>query len=848
MTTLLLGGLALPLLAAPDGAAPRITAEIARYPALDDETHLWRVAVLVRGAPGDEQEVALRLAGEGILNASVTPKKAVVSDREPGLFYVEAETPSGLSAQLSVGLEGSDAATTIQLPADVIDLRDLSWEAWHVGDDAHIDPGLVPPSEDAGDWHPVVLPRHWDATGLTWLRSRVSIPKFLRGKGIAVVLGGVAHEDIVSLNGVEIGRGAGWNARREYVLPDRVTRWGAENDLLIAVDSQTGGAGFLVAPLAIAPQQFQPSPPLFPAHEPMDEMVRATPGPIGDPLPLRPIEAQDGVLRYSDSGDEVALYGVNYYPPTRDQWISFGKLSDQDKRDVEADFDDLVRMGVNVIRFHVFDTEISDGEGNLVENEYLDKWDYMVALCSEKDLYLMLTPIAVFGGRTGTRADSFSVSIPRPSVVMWEETWAAQTRFTTQLLTRVNPYTSRRLADEPCVALIEIVNEPDYWDYTEVTEGNPRGSWLAEEANRKAMAGVQGAWNAFVPSPEWRSQATFSVYRYQTVRRYIDGMVAAIRNAGAKQPIAHNRYWHPWPDVHQAIADSRCDAITFGCYANSLAEQDPSVGDGTNQLDFLRAWLNNSGYESCYARKARAVYEFDPATTLEKIHMYPAMAKQFRHRGAQIACQFQYDPKTTAHANLAWWHQYLNLWHSPERMVSYLIGAEVFRRLPRGATFPIPEDDWVFPPAAISYARNAALLCAGDCYMQARPTEWSPLALPASPDRILSVGTCPYFEYEGTGIVDIRVHADTMSLRIYPDVLRLRTALHGTDEDPLTRLEYGSHTFVLKLSDWEAAELRKRVDEGWEVLPWEANAFEASPGEYELRRGTNQGQSGRDAQ
>ncbi len=196
----------------------------------------------------------------------------------------------------------------------------------------------------------------------------------------------------------------------------------------------------------------------------------------------------------------------------------------------------------------------------------------------------------------------------------------------------------------------------------------------------------------------------------------------------------------------------------------------------------------NAPLEARFAAKARLVYEFDVSGTRDLVSMYPAMARHWRNAGVQVACQFQYDARALAHLNWDWPQHYLNLWHVPGKTASYLIGGEVFRRLPRGANSPTPEDDQVFAPAAVSFHRNAALLAAEDCYMQARPTDWRPLPLPEQPRRVLSVGSCPYFEWDGTGAVDLRIEGETATLRIYPDVDRVREGLRGTVEKPLTRL------------------------------------------------------------
>jgi hypothetical protein len=214
--------------------------------------------------------------------------------------------------------------------------------------------------------------------------------------------------------------------------------------------------------------------------------------------------------------------------------------------------------------------------------------------------------------------------------------------------------------------------------------------------------------------------------------------------------------------------------------------------------------------------------------------MYTAMARHWRNAGVQVACQFQYDARALAHLNWDWPQHYLNLWHVPGKTASFLIGGEVFRRLPRGATFPTPDDDQVFSPAAVSFHRNAALLAADDRYMQARPTDWRPIPLPGNPRRILSVGKCPYFDYDGTGIVDLRIEGTSGTLRIYPDVDCVNEGLKGTVEKPLTRLVCRGHRFRLRLSGWADAKVERQDGAKWVDEDGRAGEFIAAPGVYRL--------------
>lgn len=59
--------------------------------------------------------------------------------------------------------------------------------------------------------------------------------------------------------------------------------------------------------------------------------------------------------------------------------------------------DNGLRIAYSIYDFevlHAFDRQISDKQGNLVEDEHLDLFDHLVAVCKERDLYTVLTPIA----------------------------------------------------------------------------------------------------------------------------------------------------------------------------------------------------------------------------------------------------------------------------------------------------------------------------------------------------------------------------------------------------------------------------------------------------------------------
>ena len=118
--------------------------------------------------------------------------------------------------------------------------------------------------------------------------------------------------------------------------------------------------------------------------------------------------------------------------------------------------------------------------------------------------------------------------------------------------------------------------------------------------------------------------------------------------------------------------------------------------------------------------------------------------------------------------------------------------------------------------------------------MQAGPTDWRPLRLPEKPQRVLAVGSCPYFDWDGTGVVDLRMEGETATLRIYPDVDRVSAGLRGTVEQPLTRLVCREHAFRLHLPGWADAKIQRQEGATWVDLPTRAGQFSTTAGVHRL--------------
>ena len=83
----------------------------------------------------------------------------------------------------------------------------------------------------------------------------------------------------------------------------------------------------------------------------------------------------EGILRWRDDRSEVALFGVNYYAPFTVDHEGLRLLGEDHRLTMDRDVAHFVRLGLDAIRLHVFDRQISDKRGNLLKNEHLDLFD-----------------------------------------------------------------------------------------------------------------------------------------------------------------------------------------------------------------------------------------------------------------------------------------------------------------------------------------------------------------------------------------------------------------------------------------------------------------------------------------
>lgn len=132
----------------------------------------------------------------------------------------------------------------------------------------------------------------------------------------------------------------------------------------------------------------------------------------------------------------------------------------------------LAGFGVNLVRVQGLDAVIFDGQkGNTrsLDPEKLDRFDYLVAGLKEHGIYvdIVLATFRRFESGDGvvdwdapTLRGSYEKERLLRSIAFFDPyVLALQREFADQLLSHRNPYTGNTYAEEPSVAMIEIVNE-----------------------------------------------------------------------------------------------------------------------------------------------------------------------------------------------------------------------------------------------------------------------------------------------------------------------------------------------------------------------------------------------------
>lgn len=427
-----------------------------------------------------------------------------------------------------------------------------------------------------------------------------------------------------------------------------------------------------------------------------------------------------GVMRWGHNKEEVKGFGVNYSVPFAHAYRSAERMGVDVKGEIDKDVYHLTRLGFDLFRTHVWDTEISDSLGNLLLNEHLDAFDYLIYRLKENDFNFMLTPIAFWGNgwpEPDEDTPGFSHKYGKGNSLTNEGAIKAGKNYLQQFLNHVNPYTGYAYKNEPNLIAIEISNEPHH-------------------------GGEAGA-----------------------VAAYVKGMVDAVKATGFKKPVFYN-ISH---SVHfaEAYFQGGIDGGTFQWYPTNLTYQKeltgnllPNVND--YNIPFDDVIQKNKG--------VKIVYEFD-AADVGRSYIYPALTRSFREAGMQIATHFAYDPNFLAPYNTEYNTHYMNLSYTPAKAISLMISSEVFHHVPMNSDFGTYPENTSFGDFAVDYKTDLATFNSGSKFYYTNNTSLQPKNASAL-QHVAGMGNSSVVKYDGTGAYFLdKVSEGVWRLEVMPDAV-----------------------------------------------------------------------------
>jgi len=155
----------------------------------------------------------------------------------------------------------------------------------------------------------------------------------------------------------------------------------------------------------------------------------------------------NGVMRWENTRQEASFFGVNYTLPFAHAYRAVNYLGLDHKTAIDKEVYHFARLGFNAYRIHVWDVEISDERGRLVENDHLDLLDYLIFKLKERNIKIVITPMTNFGNGYPERnqpSGGFSYLYDKCNIHDNPEAIKAQQQYIASLKSHRNPYTGTK--------------------------------------------------------------------------------------------------------------------------------------------------------------------------------------------------------------------------------------------------------------------------------------------------------------------------------------------------------------------------------------------------------------------
>lgn len=434
-----------------------------------------------------------------------------------------------------------------------------------------------------------------------------------------------------------------------------------------------------------------------------------------------PFCVKDGTI-YDACGEKVKLWGVNYYAPFNHNYCNLEELGKDHFRAIDEDLRHLKLLGVDFIRMHLYEREITDRQGQVVEGHNLQVFDYLIDQCERHGIFLMLTFMTWYNTIKNQlqqeRNYAYWYIAPDDAVgfsnffscdaMIWDPAAiACQQTYLRGLLTRPSTVSGKCLAEHHHIVALELLNEPQYphpWMLrgdAEVTAASMGAAMFSRGAQRLKFVALWHAFSAAQPATLSPAEQ-FARFRAETVGHYFAALLPIVRqHFGERAILAHYTSEHGQPDedLKETVATAGFTACTLATYLNASGF-DADNTDAVNHLPLAQRMFAQVR-PGAYGAAARIAYEFD-ATGTQNGYPLAAIAAMYARHNVQLAAYFTYTPAAVAAWNPGWLLHFLNLQHTPSRAAAFAAAGEIFRRLAPGDDLQMAEQAWRGPGYAIA--------------------------------------------------------------------------------------------------------------------------------------------------
>lgn len=352
----------------------------------------------------------------------------------------------------------------------------------------------------------------------------------------------------------------------------------------------------------------------------------------------------------------------------------------------------LAFFGFNAVRLHHMDSSFEpegifkdtcprcrnpqDKKTGILSKKQLNRLDYLIYELKKKGIYVDMNLLV---SRRFTRADGVSEaerlkSAAKPASMFDPKLIELQQQFAKALLSHYNPYTKRRTADDPAVALIEITNENSMF--------RPEKSPLPDFYRGR----LDALWKGYLKDNQAAVSKTKKAFLSNVERLYIDRMLDFLKKeCHVKVPITGIG---GYADKENLISLSKCDFIDTHAYwahpgfpRRSWDKEDFRMHNKSALLD---RDLGITG-----EILGRAPDNKKPYTVSEWGHCYPneyayetpvLLAYEAVRQGWDGLFQFAYSHNQDLYAAPGSIQNYFDTAANPQQLILGALASSIFRR------------------------------------------------------------------------------------------------------------------------------------------------------------------------